>query len=112
MLRDRRDSARMGIPFAPVWDGSDTWLVLGGVTLMAGFPPAYSVLLSALSTPIFFMLAGLIWRGVAFEFRFKADEAHRPFWDKTFAWGSYITTFSQTVAVGAFINGFKITRAS
>ena len=58
------------------------------------------------------MLAGLIWRGVAFEFRFKADEAHRPFWDKAFAWGSYIATFSQGVALGAFINGFKVTGAS
>ena len=55
------------------------------------------------------MLGGLIWRGVAFEFRFKADEAHKPFWDKAFAWGSYIATFSQGVALGAFINGFKVT---
>src|SRR5260370_16490095 len=58
------------------------------------------------------MLAGLIWRGVGFEFRFKADEEHRPFWDKAFAWGSYIATFSQGVALGAFINGFKVTGAS
>jgi cytochrome d ubiquinol oxidase subunit II len=79
---------------------------------MGVFPLAYSVLLSALYIPIFFMLAGLIWRGVAFEFRFKADEAHRPFWDKAFAWGSYIATFSQGVALGAFINGFKVTGAS
>jgi cytochrome d ubiquinol oxidase subunit II len=97
---------------APVWDGNETWLVLGGATLMGVFPLAYSVLLSALYIPIFFMLAGLIWRGVAFEFRFKADEAHRPFWDKAFAWGSYIATFSQGVALGAFINGFKVTGAS
>jgi cytochrome d ubiquinol oxidase subunit II len=69
---------------APVWDGNETWLVLGGATLMAAFPLAYSVLLSALYIPIFFMLAGLIWRGVAFEFRFKADEAHRSFWDNAF----------------------------
>ena len=54
------------------------------------------------------MLAGLIWRGVAFEFRFKADEAHRPFWDKAFACGSYIATLSQGVALGAFINGFEV----
>ena len=70
------------------------------------------MLLSALYIPVFLMLAGLIWRGVAFEFRFKADEAHRPFWDKAFAWGSYIATFSQGVALGAFINGFKVTGAS
>ena len=79
---------------------------------MGVFPLAYSVLLSALYIPILFMLAGLIWRGVAFEFRFKADETHRPFWDKAFAWGSYIATFSQGVALGAFINGFKVTGAS
>ena len=68
---------------------------------------AYSVLLSALYLPLVLMLAGLIWRGVAFEFRFKADEAHRPFWDKAFAWGSYVAAFSQGVALGAFINGFE-----
>ena len=79
---------------------------------MAAFPLAYSVLLSALYIPLFLMLAGLIWRGVAFEFRFKADETHRPFWDKAFAWGSYIATFSQGVALGAFINGFKVTGTS
>ena len=79
---------------------------------MAAFPLAYSVLLSALYIPILLMLAGLIWRGVAFEFRFKADATHRPFWDKAFAWGSYIATFSQGVALGAFINGFKVTGAS
>ena len=54
------------------------------------------------------MLAGLIWRGVAFEFRFKADDAHRPFWDKAFTWGSYIATVTQGVALGAFINGFEV----
>jgi cytochrome d ubiquinol oxidase subunit II len=93
---------------APVWDGNETWLVLGGAALLAAFPLAYSVILSALYLPLVLMLAGLIWRGVAFEFRFKADEAHRPFWDKAFAWGSYIATFFQGVALGSFINGFKV----
>jgi cytochrome d ubiquinol oxidase subunit II len=79
---------------------------------MGAFPLAYSVLLNALYIPIFFMLAGLIRRGVAFEFRFKAAASHRPFWDKAFAWGSYIATFSQGVALGAFIDGFKVTGAS
>jgi len=111
-IRDRGDRDTLVNTVAPVWDGNETWLVLGGATLMAAFPLAYSVVLSALYIPIFFMLAGLIWRGVAFEFRFKADEAHRPFWDKAFAWGSYIATFSQGVALGAFINGFKVTGAS
>jgi cytochrome bd ubiquinol oxidase subunit II len=111
-IRDRGDRDIMVNTVAPVWDGNETWLVLGGATLMGVFPLAYSVLLSALYIPIFLMLAGLIWRGVAFEFRFKADEAHRPFWDKAFAWGSYIATFSQGVALGAFINGFKVTGTS
>ena len=66
------------------------------------------MILSALYLPLMLMLAGLIWRGVAFEFRFKADEAHKPFWDKAFAWGSYIATFSQGLALGAFINGFEL----
>lgn len=93
---------------APVWDGNETWLAFGGAALMAAFPLAYSVILSALYLPLMLMLAGLIWRGVAFEFRFKADEGHRPFWDKAFAWGSYIATFCQGVALGAFINGFTV----
>ncbi|WP_454858466.1 cytochrome d ubiquinol oxidase subunit II [Rhizobium binxianense] len=107
-VRNREDRDTMVNTVAPVWDGNETWLVLGGAALLAAFPLAYSVILSALYLPLVLMLAGLIWRGVAFEFRFKADEAHRPFWDKAFAWGSYIATFSQGVALGAFINGFKV----
>jgi cytochrome d ubiquinol oxidase subunit II len=107
-VRDREDRDTMVNTVAPVWDGNETWLVLGGAGLLAAFPLAYSVLLSALYLPVMLMLAGLIWRGVAFEFRFKADEAHRPFWDKAFAWGSYIATFFQGVSLGAFITGFKV----
>jgi cytochrome bd ubiquinol oxidase subunit II len=70
------------------------------------------VLLSALYFPLLLMLAGLIWRGVAFEFRFKADAAHRPFWDKAFAWGSYIATVCQGISVGTFINGFAVSGGS
>ncbi|MDR3531474.1 MAG: cytochrome d ubiquinol oxidase subunit II [Rhodopila sp.] len=94
---------------APVWDGNETWLVLGGAGLMAAFPLAYAVLLSALYIPLVLMLTGLILRGVAFEFRFKADEAHRRFWDIAFAGGSYAAAFFQGAALGAFINGFVIT---
>jgi cytochrome d ubiquinol oxidase subunit II len=107
-VRDREDRDTMVNTVAPVWDGNETWLVLGGAGLLAAFPLAYSVLLSALYLPLMLMLAGLIWRGVAFEFQFKADEAHRPFWDKAFAWGSYIATFFQGVSLGAFITGFKV----
>ena len=105
---DRADRDIMVNTVAPVWDGNETWLVLGGAALLAAFPLAYSVILSALYLPIILMLVGLIWRGVAFEFRFKADQAHRPFWDKAFAWGSYIATFCQGVALGTFINGFTV----
>ncbi|QJP16838.1 cytochrome d ubiquinol oxidase subunit II [Starkeya sp. ORNL1] len=107
-VRDREDRDTMVNTVAPVWDGNETWLVLGGASLLAAFPLAYAVILSALYLPLMLMLAGLIWRGVAFEFRFKADEAHKAFWDKAFAWGSYVATFSQGVALGAFINGFEV----
>ena len=107
-IKDRDDRDVMVNSVAPVWDGNETWLVLGGASLLAVFPLAYAIILSALYLPLMFMLAGLIWRGVAFEFRFKADESHKPFWDKAFAWGSYIATFSQGVALGAFINGFEV----
>src|SRR5260370_4468623 len=111
-VRNRADRDTMVNTVAPVWDGNETWLVLGGASLMAAFPLAYSVLLSALYLPLVLMLAGLIWRGVAFEFRFKAEEVHKPFWDKAFAWGSYIATFSQGVCLDAYINGFAVTRPS
>ena len=111
-VRDRGDRDTMINTVAPVWDGNETWLVLGGAALLAAFPLAYSVLLSALYLPLFGMLAGLIWRGVAFEFRFKAHDPHKAFWDKAFCWGSYIATFFQGVCLGAFINGFKVTGPS
>jgi len=108
LVRNRGDRDTMVNTVAPVWDGNETWLVFGGAALYAAFPLAYAVVLSALYLPLVLMLAGLIWRGVAFEFRFKAAEAHKPFWDKAFAWGSYIATFFQGVALGAFINGFPV----
>jgi cytochrome d ubiquinol oxidase subunit II len=107
-IRDEHDRDAMVNSVAPVWDANETWLVLGGAGLLAAFPLAYAVILSALYLPLIFMLAGLIWRGVAFEFRFKGGEAHKPFWDKAFAWGSYIAAFFQGVSLGAFINGFPV----
>ncbi|MED5525113.1 cytochrome d ubiquinol oxidase subunit II [Gallaecimonas pentaromativorans] len=93
---------------APVWDGNETWLVLGGAGLLGAFPLAYSVILDAMSLPLTVMLFGLIFRGVAFEFRFKADHGHRPFWDKSFIAGSLIATFAQGVVLGSFLNGFHV----
>jgi cytochrome bd ubiquinol oxidase subunit II len=111
-IRDRADRDLMVNTVAPVWDGNETWLVLGGAGLMAAFPLAYSVLLSALYLPLILMLAGLICRGVAFEFRFKADDAHKIIWDISFAGGSYVAAFFQGVALGAYINGFHVSGPS
>ncbi|QXI47153.1 cytochrome d ubiquinol oxidase subunit II [Pseudomonas anuradhapurensis] len=93
---------------APVWDGNETWLVLGGAGLFGAFPMAYSVVLEALYLPLILMLIGLIFRGVAFEFRFKAKDDKRHIWDKAFIWGSLVATFFQGVALGAFLEGFKV----
>ena len=93
---------------APVWDGNETWLVLGGAALFGAFPLAYAVVLSALYLPLIFMLLGLIFRGVAFEFRFKAKAAKRHIWDKAFIGGSLTATLFQGVALGAYIDGFEV----
>ncbi|WP_447589083.1 cytochrome d ubiquinol oxidase subunit II [Aquipseudomonas campi] len=93
---------------APVWDGNETWLVLGGAGLFAAFPLAYSVVLSALYLPLMFMLIGLVFRGVAFEFRFKAKEHKQHIWDKAFIGGSLVATFFQGVALGTFIEGIPV----
>lgn len=93
---------------APVWDGNETWLVLGGAGLFAAFPLAYSVVLSALYLPLMFMLIGLVFRGVAFEFRFKAKPAKRHLWDKAFIGGSIAATFFQGLALGAYIEGLPV----
>ncbi|MBU9824846.1 cytochrome d ubiquinol oxidase subunit II [Rahnella perminowiae] len=107
--KDKTERDMMVNTVAPVWDGNETWLVLGGAALYGAFPLAYSVIADALSVPLTLMLFGLIFRGVAFEFRFKATEKHRPFWDKSFIAGSIVATFSQGVAVGTVLNGFEVT---
>jgi cytochrome d ubiquinol oxidase subunit II len=92
---------------APVWDGNETWLVLGGGGLMAAFPLAYSVLLPALYAPLIAMLLALIFRGVAFEFRHR-HARHRRLWNWGFVFGSYVATFAQGVALGAFVQGIDV----
>ena len=92
LITDAEERDVMVNTVAPVWDGNETWLVLGGAGLLAAFPLAYSVILSALHLPLVFMLLGLIFRGVAFEFRFKADPHHRPLWDRAFVLGSLCAT--------------------
>src|SRR5690554_2294035 len=91
---------------APVWDGNETWLVLGGAGLLAAFPLVYSILMPALYIGVFLMLAGLIFRGVAFEFRFKAHSS-KYLWNWAFAGGSTVAAFTQGVVVGAYIEGFE-----
>jgi cytochrome d ubiquinol oxidase subunit II len=91
---------------APVWDGNETWLILGGVGLMAAFPLAFAIIIPAVYFPVTLMLLAMIFRGVAFEFRFR-DAQHRTFWDHGFCLGSLVATFSQGVVLGAFIHGFQ-----
>ena len=92
---------------APVWDGNETWLVLGGVALMAAFPLAFAIILPAVYFPMILMLLALVFRGVAFEFRFR-DAVHRGFWDHAFCYGSALGAFAQGVVLGAFIQGFEV----
>lgn len=94
---------------APFWDGNETWLVLGGGGLFAAFPLAYSILLPAFYMPIILMLIGLIFRGVAFEFRFKAEGKSRYLWDYAFHVGSLTAAFCQGVILGAFVHGIEVT---
>jgi len=91
---------------APVWDGNETWLVLGGAGLLAAFPLVYSIFLPALYIGVFLLLAGLIFRGVDFEFRFKAHTS-RYLWNWAFAIGSTVAAFAQGAVVGAYIQGFE-----
>ncbi len=100
-----RDQAMNSI--APVWDGNETWLVLGGGGLMAAFPLAYAIVLPALYAPFIAMLLGLIFRGVAFEFRWR-DPDHRRIWDAAFCVGSVVATLAQGIALGALLQGIDV----
>ncbi|WP_404286863.1 cytochrome d ubiquinol oxidase subunit II [Microvirga sp. RSM25] len=100
-----RDSAMNSV--APVWDGNETWLVLGGGGLMAAFPLAYAIILPALYTPIIAMVLALIFRGVAFEFRWR-DPGHRRYWDFAFTTGSVVATLAQGITLGALLQGIVV----
>ncbi|QKE64547.1 cytochrome d ubiquinol oxidase subunit II [Aquipseudomonas campi] len=106
-IRDKDERDAMMNTVAPIWDGNETWLVLGGAGLFAAFPLAYSVVLTALYLPLIIMLIALIFRGVAFEFRFKAKRT-RYVWDAAFIGGSLVATFAQGVVLGAFVEGIKV----
>jgi cytochrome d ubiquinol oxidase subunit II len=105
--RSDEEEETMISAIAPVWDGNETWLVLGGGGLMAAFPLAYSVLFPALYAPLIAMLLALIFRGVAFEFRHRRD-SHRRAWTWGFVLGSYVATFAQGIALGTVIQGIEV----
>src|SRR5215510_7273233 len=92
---------------APIWDGNETWLVLGGLGLFAAFPLAFAIIIPAVYIPILVMLLSLVFRGVAFEFRFR-DAENKTFWDHAFSHGSAIATFAQGMVLGTFIQGFRV----
>src|SRR5438309_994354 len=92
---------------APVWDGNETWLVVTAVILWGAFPVAYATLLSAFYLPLLIMLAGLILRGVAFEYRNKTQRM-RWLWDTSFISGSFAAAFTQGLTVGALVEGLPI----
>ncbi len=102
---DERDVMMNSV--APVWDGNETWLILGGAGLLAAFPLVYTVFLPALYIGVFLLLAGLIFRGIAFEFRFKASAQNRYWWNAAFSIGSFVAAFAQGAVVGSYIQGFK-----
>lgn len=101
------DRDRMMNSVAPVWDGNETWLVLGGGGLFAVFPLAYATIMPALYAPIIAMLLALVFRGVAFEFRWRTRRA-KFLWDWAFASGSLLATFAQGVALGTIVQGIPI----
>ncbi|WP_334161768.1 cytochrome d ubiquinol oxidase subunit II [Phenylobacterium sp.] len=96
---------------APVWDGNETWLVLGGGGLFAAFPYAYAALMPALYVPILMMLMALILRGVAFEFRLRGRRRGKAFWTVAFAVGSITATVAQGFVLGGFIQGITLDEA-
>jgi cytochrome d ubiquinol oxidase subunit II len=105
---EKHDKDLMMNSVAPVWDGNETWLVLGGGGLLAVFPLAYATILPALYAPLIIMLLGLIFRGVAFEYRWRTKRAEY-LWNWAFAGGSMVATFFQGVALGALVQGIPVT---
>ena len=109
LARNEEERSMMTATVEPVWDGNETWLILGGGGLFAAFPLAYAILMPAFYLPILVMLAALIFRGVAFEFRHKAaNPATKRFWNGAFLGGSLTASFSQGVILGAFIQGVEV----
>jgi cytochrome d ubiquinol oxidase subunit II len=106
--RDQQLRARMMNTIAPFWDGNETWLVVVGAGLFAAFPDAYAVFLGAFYFPVLLLLFGLIFRGIAFEFRYRSERM-RHVWDRGFFLGSTVVAFVQGAAVGAMMRGIPVT---
>ena len=104
---DDAEKDRMIASIGPFWDANETWLVLGVGLLLVAFPMAHGIVLSALYLPVAAMLIGLIVRGVAFDFRVKAHDEHRPLWNLAFWAGSILAAFSQGFMLGSYILGFR-----
>jgi cytochrome bd ubiquinol oxidase subunit II len=107
MARDERTRDQMMNAVAPFWDGNETWLVLGGGGLWVAFPKAYAAIMPALYLPVMVMLLALVFRGVAFEFRF-VSKPHHGLWDLAFAGGSIVAALAQGVVLGGLLQGIKI----
>lgn len=108
LINDKTDRETAMNTIAPIWDGNETWLVLGGGGLFAVFPLAYAIILPALYMPIIIMLLGLIFRGVAFEFHWRASPATQKLWDLGFTVGSILAAFCQGIALGALVQGIVV----
>jgi cytochrome d ubiquinol oxidase subunit II len=107
LARDEERRHTMQSAVAPIWDGNETWLIVVGVVLWGAFPIVYATLLSAFYLPLLIMLAGLILRGVAFEYRHRATQTRR-LWDACFAGGSLVASFIQGLTVGALVEGLPV----
>jgi cytochrome d ubiquinol oxidase subunit II len=109
--RSEKERNKMMNAIAPVWDGNETWLVFGGAMLYGAFPIVYGKLLPILYMPLMLMLVALIFRGVSFEFRFKAERS-KPLWNWAFTISSTAAAFFQGIILGAFVQGFPVHEAS
>lgn len=107
-LADEREQNVMVSSIGPFWDANETWLVLGIGVLLVAFPIAHGLVLTSLYLPVLVMLVGLILRGVAFEFRVKAEGWHRDLWNWFFWFGSVVAAFAQGVMLGLYIVGFQL----
>lgn len=108
LAKDSHERDQMQAAIAPVWDGNETWLVLGGGGLFAAFPKAYAALMPALYLPIYLMLLALIFRGVAFEFRHHGRERGKKWWTVAFSGGSIVAAVAQGFVLGGFIQGVNV----